>query len=176
LARPRQPSLCESSERIDDGDGAGWQVRAASVLPELTSAGKRELEKIKVAERWGGDHNRGPILHRIDCDRAQLCLTVSKIEAAFLRQISKPSVDEHAPEILPRVFQIAGAKDWLARQQIIAANRVGLKSGGHPVHGQSPNRAETYELRFGLSMTRQPAWLQECQEDSGRGESVRFSD
>jgi hypothetical protein len=107
------------------------------------------LEKIKVAERWGGDHDAGSILHRIDGDRAQLCLSVSKIEVAFLRQISKPSLDQHPAQIFPRVCQITSAEDWLARQQICVADRSGtdrmcLKSGVRPVHGQSPNRAETY--------------------------------
>jgi hypothetical protein len=116
------------------------------------------LEKIKVAERWGGDHNAGPILHRIDCDRAQLCLSVSKIEVAFLRQIGKPRLDQHPAQILPRVFQITSAEDWMARQQICVADRAGttrmcLKSGVRPVHGQSPNRAETYEQQFPLSTT-----------------------
>jgi hypothetical protein len=116
------------------------------------------LEKIKVAERWGGDHDAGSILHRIDGDRAQLCLSVSKIEVAFPRQIGKPSLDEHPAQILPRVFQITSAEDWLARQQICVADRAGttrmcLKSGVRPVHGQSPNRAETYEQQFPLSTT-----------------------
>ena len=51
LTCPRCPSLCEGSERIDDSNGAGWQVRAPSVLAEVTPTGKRKLEKIKVVER-----------------------------------------------------------------------------------------------------------------------------
>jgi hypothetical protein len=74
---------------------------------------------------------------------------VSKIEVAILRQISKPSLDQHPAQIFPRVCQITSAEDWLARQQICVADRSGtdrmcLKSGVRPVHGQSPNRAETY--------------------------------
>jgi hypothetical protein len=158
LTCPRCPSLCEGSERIDDSNGAGWEVRVPSVLAELTSAGKRELEKIKVAERWGGDHDAGSILHRIDGDRAQLCLSVSKIEVAFLRQIGQPDLDQHPAQILPRVFQITSAEDWMARQQISVADRAGttrmcLKSGVRRMHGQSPNRATNYEQQFPLSTT-----------------------
>ena len=61
LACPRCPSLCEGSERIDDSNGAGWQVRAPSVLPKLTFTGQGELEEVKVAERWGGDQYRSHI-------------------------------------------------------------------------------------------------------------------
>ena len=56
---PGDQAFAKAQERIDDSNGAGWQVHAPSVLAELTSTGKRELEKIKVAERWGGDHDVG---------------------------------------------------------------------------------------------------------------------
>ena len=51
MARPGQPRLCKGLEWIDDCDGASWGVNEISTLPQLTSAGERELRALTHSDK-----------------------------------------------------------------------------------------------------------------------------